>query len=104
MTSLTPADRDLFIRMAFTATECGKSAPLTDQSVDDLYWIGPDDVVATRDTYADFVQAHGEPQITRTFGDRQVHVWRGVQFRAGQTRGQLYLVEFPAGVNASYHG
>lgn len=105
MTRLTTADRELFVRMAFTAGEFGnRPAPLEDRSIDDLCWIEADDVVETRDTYADFVRAHGDPQITRTFGDKQIFVWRNVQFRPGQTRQRLYLVEFPGGVNASYFG
>ena len=100
MSSLTTAERELSIRMWFAADE---KCPLDAiGSVEDICWLEPDDVVQTADTYADFVAVHGEPQIARTFGERQAFVWRGVQFRRGQTRGNLYLTEFD-GISASYY-
>lgn len=100
MTTLSAADRELSIRMWFAADEKAQLDAIG--TVDDLCWLAHDDVVQTADTYADFVHAHGEPQVARTFGERQAFVWRGVQFRRGQTRGNLYLTEFD-GVSASYY-
>jgi hypothetical protein len=100
MTALSTADRELSIRMWFAADEkCG-----LDQigSVDDLCWLDPTDVVQTHETYADFVKTHGEPQIARTFGERQAFIWRGVQVGRDKARGNLYLTEFD-GVSASYY-
>jgi hypothetical protein len=99
MTALNTTDRELAIRMWFAADE--KCTLDVIGTVDDICWLDAADVVQTADTYADFVRAHGEPQIARTFGERQAFVWRGVQFRKGQTRGNLYLTEFD-GVSASY--
>lgn len=99
MSTITTENRELAIRMWFAADEkCNLDAIGT---VEDICWIDAADVVQTADVYADFVQAHGEPQIARTFGDRQAFVWKSVQFRKGQTRGNLYLTEFD-GVSASY--
>ncbi len=100
MTALTTADRELAIRLWFAADEKCKLDDLG--TVEDLCWLDAGDVVQTADVYADFVRAHGEPQIARTFGDRQAFVWKGVQFHKGQPRGNLYLTEFD-GVSASYY-
>lgn len=100
MTTLNTTDRELAVRMWFAADE--KMQLDAVGSTDDLCWLQAGDVVQTHETYADFVGAHGEPQIARTFGDRQAFVWKGVQFRRGQTRGNLYLTEFD-GVSASYY-
>lgn len=60
-------------------------------------------IVETHETYGDFVAAHGQPSSSRmTIDGRQIHVWTAVQFRKGQARGSLYLMEFEeAGVSAS---
>ncbi len=97
---LNTTDRELAIRMWFAATEKMQIDEIG--AVDDLGWIDPENVVQTSETYADFVRTHGEPQIARSFGERQAFVWRGVQFRKGQARGNLYLTEFD-GVSASYY-
>lgn len=100
MSALNTADRELAIRMWFAADE---KCQLDDiGTIETICWLDASDVVQTADVYADFVRAHGEPQISRTFGERQAFVWRGVQFRKGQARGNLYLTEFD-GISASYY-
>ncbi len=85
--------------MAFAAYE---DVPLNDLgSSEDICWIQPMHFVETHEVYHDFCKIHGNPSKTKTFGDYQVHFWRGVQFKKGQPRGELYLVEFP-NVSASY--
>lgn len=102
MTQMTNESKETAIREMLAAHEGCALAQIG--SVDDICWLEPKDVVVTRDTFADFVSAHGQPQISRTFGEDQVFIWSRVQFRAGQTRQTLYLVERADGVNASFFG
>lgn len=59
------------------------------------------DFVATHETLADFIASRGRPQESQPVAyDKTLHVWRGVQFRKGQPRVSLFLLEFD-GVAAS---
>jgi hypothetical protein len=61
------------------------------------------DVVTTHETFADFVKSHGQPGQSRTTrSGHEIHVWTGVQFRRGQPRGDLFLMEFE-GISASLY-
>ena len=60
-------------------------------------------IVTTHEVFADFVKTHGQPHHSEmTPGGYQVHEWVNVQFKKGQPRGSLYLMEFN-GVSASYY-
>ena len=59
-------------------------------------------MVETSETFADFVKTHGQPRFSRTTPTGlEIHEWTGVQFRKGQPRGTLYLMEFDGQTNAS---
>ena len=61
------------------------------------------DIVTTHETLADFVKTHGQPRQSRTTrSGNEIHMWTGVQFRRGQPRGDLFLMEF-GGVGASLY-
>ena len=82
----------------------GSSAlDLTDDQLfdDERYLVS--DIVTTHETFADFVKTHGQPRQSRTTRTgREIHVWHGVQFRRGQPRGDLFLMEFD-GISASLY-
>ena len=59
-------------------------------------------LVETSETFADFCRNRGKPAASRTTpAGFEIHEWTGVQFRKGQPRGTLYLMEFDGGRNAS---
>lgn len=61
------------------------------------------DIVTTHETFADFVKTHGQPSDSRTTrSGHELHRWSGVQFRRGQPRGDLFLMEF-GGISASFY-
>ena len=98
--SLTDDDLDLF-RAASAMVWQG----LTPGSLTDLLEEAPmsrAEVVRTHETYSDFTRAHGTASVSRTVHGHEIHMWKGVQFRKGQTRGCLFLMEFDHGQNASY--
>jgi len=55
---------------------------------------GPDEVIATNDTLADFISAWGEP--SEWFGTPEgiLIVWQKVQARKGAPRGDLFVMDF----------
>jgi hypothetical protein len=62
-------------------------------------------LVETHETFADFCKSLGQPAHSRTTpAGYEIHEWTDVQFRRGQTRGSLYLMEFAVGNVSMYNG
>ena len=104
-TTLTEAQRREFT-IGVGMIDVGKIP--ADMSQEQIFKIGDDmigKIVQTHETFVDFVKTHRAPRESRTtMAGNEIHVWRSVQFRKGQPRGDLYLMEFD-GVSASmYNG
>ena len=54
----------------------------------------PDDVVATRDTVENFIEAWGKPDEQLETPEGLLLVWENVQRRKGASRGNLFLMDF----------
>src|SRR3989304_6000653 len=100
--TLTDLQKREFIIGHSTLNHGGSAANMTDEQLLKAADPRPDDVVTTHETYADFVKSRARPRESRTTrGGHEIHVWHGVQFRRGQPRGDLFLMEFE-GISASY--
>ena len=62
-------------------------------------------IVETHETFSDFVRAHGRPTAScMTPAGLEIHEWTRVQFRKGQQRGTLSLMEFGSVSASAFSG
>ena len=103
---LTRENREVFAAAFMIDQASGAADWMREQAVEEAEMSGCalDDIVQTHEIYADFVKSHGEPAKSWTRDGRQMHVWRKVQFRKGQARGDLYLMEFDGVSGSLYRG
>lgn len=100
---LTDSQKREFIIGHSMLNHGGSAVTMTDEELFKAADPDPCDVVTTHETFADFVKIHGQPRHTRTSrGGHEIHQWIGVQFRRGQPRGDLFLMEFE-GISASLY-
>jgi len=102
-TTLTDLQKREFVIGFSTWNHGGSAAAMSDDQLFNAEKYLTGDIVTTHEAFADFVKTHGQPRESRTTrSGHEVHVWIGIQFRRGQPRGDLFLMEFD-GISASLY-